>query len=296
MGALGEVFGLNIFMGDRGYSYYQDVSITSVEANRDLAVETDALVVHFNDAADMPEEELGALRDSGLPEGFSIERRVRWPWIRRILPWRYPRAVDSLECGYLAHAILQVCGVAARLKEHARMELRRKDGTLLVREARADGYGLLWADSWVAPGVYVKPVPEVHPNAHRLADVVSRCARTTDTWDIDTFPMTAVVSDPGGSFFPKGVLVINKTAGKVIHVEAVRPDSRVCDSTLDSVIGVFETTNQLPAVIRVRREDLFAVLSPLRRSLKVRVRKVDSIPLADWAATSLSEYLNKKGR
>ncbi len=293
LGALGQVHGLNAYIGDRGYSHLIEIMTQDIRDNRELAVEMDCLVLNFVEKEDVLAEDWAALKCGGLRGGLTIAAQKRWPWARRIEPWRFPRALTGEECESLAVILDQACHIAERLLADPKTQLSKKNGSLLVRIIGRDGD---WVDSWEFPGVYFRPTVEAHPSAQRLERIAEQSKRISETWDIDTFPLSSPVKEAEGIYYPRAVLVLDKASGMVLHVGAVKPDERDWNPVVDVILEAIESLGEVPSVIRIRNSDLHSVLKPLQVPLGVRVRRVDSLPLMDEAIDSLSQWLEKGSR
>lgn len=287
LGGSEQVFGLNVFMGDRGYSHLMEIMAGGMSTNPNLAVEMDALVLHYNDKKETSDEEALAFRDAASAKRLMVGGRRRWPWARRFEPWRYPRAVTEEECRFLSEVVGQVYDVARRLAAKPDMKLSCRDGRLLVR-VRHGRDGDAWIDSWESPGIWVRSTVEASPDADRLQGILGQSKRSTDIWEVDTFPLSALVQEAGAIYYPRAVLVMNKTSRMILHAGVLKPEERNWNPVMDTILESMERNGSVPSVLRVRNADLYSILKPLRATLGIRVRQVDSMPLMDSAARELS--------
>ena len=293
LGALEQVYGISVYLGDRGYSHLSEAMAGGIRPFSDLAVEMDALFLHFIEREEVPSDDWPALKVGGMGEGIRIGGRIVWPWVRRVEPWRFPRTLTGGECEQLSEALDQACCVAERLQADPKMPLHRRSGTLLVRIYEQGEDGRSWYDAWESPRMYTSPEVWAKPDIQRLDEILKRSTRTDDTWDTDTFPLPAPVREGEVLYYPRVVLVVDKASGRALHWKIVKPDERDWTPVIDVVLEAMETLGQVPSLVRVRNRDLYELLDPLRATLDVRVCRVDSMAQMDSVADGLSEWLKR---
>lgn len=295
LGAIKQVYGLNVFLGDRGFSKLLEMMDDGSYGNPYLAVEMDVLVLHYNAKKEISDDERLRFKKITGSGGILIGRKKHWPWARRLQPWLYPRSISSGECELLCDALDQACNIGKRLAGNPDMELSHDDGSILVRAKEPSGAGDGWIDSWEIPGDYIRPTVEARWDYDRVKKIREKADISKETWDIDTFPVLTPVQGSDALFYPRVVIVMNKASGFVLHCEVVEPDEQDWSSVLDCLLKTMENTSLAPSVIRVRDEDLYGILNSFGDVMGFRVHRAVSMPLMDSFIGEIIESLRNDG-
>lgn len=293
MGLLGQVYGIALCLGDRGYSHLSEVLAGGMRPFSDLAVEMDALFLHLISREEVPSEDWPSLKAGGMSAGVRIGRRTAWPWARRVEPWRYPRVLTGEECEQLSQALDQVVHIAERLQADPKMLLRRRSGAILVRvyDEAQDGGG--WHDTWESPKPYVAPEVWAESDVERIEGILERSDRTDATWDVDAFPMTSPIQDGDVQYYPRAVVLMDSRTTRVLHVGIIKPDEQDWTAVMNVVLDGISAASELPSVIRVRNRNLYELFKTLRTRLDIRIRLVDSMPQMDSVIAGMLEWMKR---
>lgn len=285
MGAAGLAFGLVVYRGERGYASYRLAMADRVDG-ADALASMDCLLLEFRDRGELTDADRKQVKAAGLnPRGRGV-----WPQFRSFLPWYAPWHLTTEEARYMGLVLGQVCRVAAGLREGSSPPLR-KGSRLLVREPLASEGGWVWRDAWVEPSL-PEQAGEVWPAEEALQPVLSGCARTGETWEVDVCPFQATVSEGGERpWCPPMLLVTSDGFPPAVHAESVRPGPGMWEELLRAwfrgVLGV----GKLPGRLRVKRDEVAAMLGPTARLLGIPLEKKRKLRMLEGLRRSLEESL-----
>jgi len=267
MGAAGLVRGLAVYRGEQGYLCYTLTMAERVEG-WDVLAYLDGLLLEFCDREELTDLDRRQIRASGLkPRGRGV-----WPQFRSYLPWRAPWYLTPEEARYMRLVLGQACVVAARLREGAAPPLR-KGSRLLVREPGRGEGGWVWADAWSEPRL-PGPPREVEPPEEGLGRVLSRCGRTEEVWEVDVFPLQAMVGEgEERPSIPPTLLVASDGFPPAVAVEVVEPGPGMWQELLGAWVRGVLAVGKLPRLLRVKRDEVAAMIGPAARMLGIPVER-----------------------
>jgi len=290
-GARGTDYGLQIFLGDRGFWKRLDVVIGRDVDYPEVFVGIDALMFSFVSEEEITEREKAALEEFLGSDGITIHGEKYWLWARRLQPWFYPRPITADECGFLCDVMQQACVVAKRVSKNCSLTLNREDGSFLVRTKGSESSRGSWKDSWEWPQAYVKPRVEAKYNQKKISKALKKAHATEESWDIDTFPVLIPIWSRRGLYFPRTVLVLNSDSSSIVYTDVVEPDERDWTGVLNIILEAMAETLSIPKTIRVRDDSLHNILSPLEDVLGFGLKRVEMMPFMDAAIKVITDVL-----
>ncbi|HHY94522.1 MAG TPA: hypothetical protein GX513_05875 [Firmicutes bacterium] len=285
MGAEQLTYGLAVYRGERGYGSYR-LTMAEGDDGADAVAHMDCLLLEFCDREELTDVDRKQVKAAGLkPRGRGV-----WPQFRSFLPWHMPWYLNSGEARYMRLVLGQACRVAAALRGESELPLRRGSG-LLVREAQASGSDWVWGDTWVEPSLPGR-VEEVCPAEEMVRPVLSGCVRTTETWEVDVFPLMAMVSEGGERpWWPPMLLVASDGFPPAVQAESVRPGPGMWEDLLRAWLRGVAKGGKLPGRLRVKRDEVAAMLGPTARLLGVPLQKKKRLRRLDELRQSLEQTL-----
>ncbi|MEW5934008.1 MAG: hypothetical protein AB1816_10525 [Bacillota bacterium] len=280
MGAAGLVRGLAVYRGEQGYLCY---TLTLA----DVLAYLDGLLLEFCDREELTDLDRGQIRASGLkPRGRGV-----WSQFRSYLPWRAPWHLTPEEARYMRLVLGQACVVAARLREGAAPPLRKRSRLLVREPGRGEG-GWVWADAWSEPRL-PGPPREVEPPEEGLRRVLSGCARTDEVWEVDVFLLQAMVGEgEERPCFPPTLLVASDGFPPAVAVEVVEPGPGMWQELLGAWVRGVLAAGKLPRLLRVKRDEVAAMLGPGARVLGIPVEKRRKLRRLEELRRSLERRLS----
>jgi len=286
MGAGGETYGLAVYRGEQGYGCYTLTMAGRVDG-ANLVAHMDGLLLTFSDREELTDLDRERVKGAGLkPRG-----RGAWPQFRSYLLWHAPWYLTSDEAHYMRLVLGQACHVAARAREETAPPLR-EGSRRLVREPRPGEGGWVWADAWVEPTLPRQPA-EVWPAPGAAQGLLSGCARTEETWEVDVFPIGATVSEGRERpWIPPLLLVASDGFPPAVQAEAARPGPGMWEELLAAWFRGALGAGKLPGRLRVKREEVAAMLGPTARLLGITLEKRKKLGMLEALRRSLERKLS----
>jgi hypothetical protein len=291
LGRLGQVLGLNVYLGARGLGGYLGMQVAEFpEADPDIAYKQDTLVVHFDDRSFMEPEDLKRVKALG----YSFKGKKAWPWIRRFEPGFYLRQINETEVVFLTRALQQTVEMAQRLKEDPGMLKKSGNKICLVRVPSIQEDWMTWEDVWQdlpvlkPPAIQVPPVDEL-----RLKRLEKEVRRSGGIWEGDYFFSPAVIQEGGRPYHPQTVLWIQQESGQILAGEFF-PHQGFEKAFQDHFMALIEKLEAIPQEIRVRKIEVLQLLQPVTDYLKISVALNEDLPGLEEARQAMAEFLRRK--
>lgn len=285
MGAAGLVRGLAVYRGEQGYECYILTMADRLDAE-DVVAYLDGLLLEFCDREELTDLDRRQVKAAGLkPRGRGV-----WPQFRSYLPWHAPWHLTSEESRYMRLVLGQACLVAAGVREGSAPPLK-KGSRLLVREPERSEGGWVWSDAWVEPRLPGRS-QEVWPAEEVVQRVVSGCGRTGETWEVDVFPLEAMVSEgQERPWLPPMLLVASDGFPSAVVAEVVRPGPGIWQELVGAWLRGVLAAGKLPQRVRVKRDEVAAMLAPTARLLGIPLEKKRKLRMLDRLRRSLERGL-----
>jgi len=290
LGNAREVFGLWVYRGAQGYAGYSLMCL-GIEPEFDDIAKLDYLSLSFENRKELDRTDLELIRQSGLkPRG-----QHAWPLLRSKTPWRVPWRLNAPEVRYMVQVLGQVSEKAIRIKEHPETPLV-KGKKLLVREPELVDGELRWRDEWVEPAL---PEPErvaVILNVREVEGIRERARVTDETWEVDVFPLQAIIRDKGVPYYPMTLLVVNRGLPPIVHFMMVEPEPGGWQPLAESFVDGVGRAGRILRQIRVARPEVAAMLSPICSALGVKMKQVERLTALERVRDDLEEWSARRTR
>ncbi len=290
MGALGELFGLGVYVGTDGLEAYHDIQAGRT-GREDLLYTQDCLLASFEDRKLLDSEDLAIIKKLGL----KFRGRNAWPVFRSHVPGYYPWHLNQGEARFLTTALERGREVALMIREDETLLKKVKKGLYLVQVSRAEGDGVVWETRHLKPAALREKVQrEVPPDVITEADLQRLRGKKVQrgmTWEADLFfaPMP-VREGKGRPFFPYVMLVVDRYSGLVLECEIV-PHPAHLSAFQKGLFELLERGASLPEQVLLSKSDLQRLLEPITGSLNITSRVVNRLEAIEDARTSLFEHM-----
>ncbi len=288
LGAAGELEGLAVYLGDRGFDRWQRVQAENFRPDEGLFGQ-DALVLAFGNRASLWPEEHKRLRALGV----ACRGERAWPSIESHRYGRLPRTLDDVEATRLAHTIDQALTVAVRAGDGERLLGPDANGRFFVRRlSRTGGTNARWFDERIEPP---KAIVRSAPALDSVA--VERLRRsipgTQGVWEVDIVPVMAPVEEPGCEpYMPASFLAIERGSELILHVD-MRPPSDLSAQAQDGLLEAVRVRGKRPHTVCVRRPWVADGLARVADALGIRVEVCVELELLASTVAHMSASLER---
>ena len=136
LGGLGEVFGLVVFLGSKGFKQYKALQSGEFGREDDPApYDQNCLQASFVDRKELSKPDLDVIKGLGL----KFRGRNSWPQFRSFRPGYFPWYLTESEAKYLALTLGQATEVVLRFRDDPNMLSVATENHYLVRVPKQSG-------------------------------------------------------------------------------------------------------------------------------------------------------------
>ncbi len=287
MGALGEVLGLGMYPGARGYNELLALrEVGDDEATlADTASHHFALMAGFDNRQDLSKEDLQIIRRLGL----TFRGRQAWPNFRFYEPGYWPSPLVAPQARFLTQALYQAAIVSQNYQNDPDALLKRPDKVLVRRPGKT---GREWVDVW-------EPLPDKvftveggeEPDAGFIK-LGRSLPQVEAIWEIDIFylPVTIGKAEVRPKM-PRVSLVVDHESGLVFDI--IVEEDHFIERVWHSLIQTMRKVGGRPQSFWVRQPNVALSLMQFAEALDITVVRFPLLPQVTEARMNLlSSLLN----
>ena len=288
LGALGEVLGLGVYPGPRGYSGLRALMESGTDgASMDDAVAHQyALMASFDDRRDLSAADLQVIRRLGM----TYRGRQSWPSFRFYEPGYWPSPLSSAQARFLTRALHEAAIVAQQYRNTADA-LTQRPGQILVR--RPNRSRSEWVSSW-------EPAPALQYPTESTATMdvgFIKLGRTLPffdaVWEIDFFYLPITIGDPQDRpKMPRACLVVDHETGLILNVEL--EEDHFIERVWHALIQTMRKAGGKPRAFWVRQTAVALPLVQFAESLGIELLEMRALPQITEARRGLLASLRER--
>lgn len=289
MGSGGEYTALSAYRGYSGLGQFLDLQSRPGPRIMERILTIPHLMVSFNDREGVDEENLEAIKTTGL----KFRGKGRWPALKKIVPGYIPEFPDEeglSDLEVLLEQALEVFRQAGEDEDYLG-EDPFEDNKFLVRTPSGKPDRLEWSDRF-EPFDPEKGTISYRMSYHR--DSCSRLSRlsvspVTLQADLVMIP-SPVAGKDGKGIFPFGLLLVDKESGIISGMEMLIPEpdlKAMYESVPQKILDILAKTGFRPEMIEIRSQLLHGLVEGALKAAWCRSILVDELPRLDEAADSL---------
>lgn len=250
-GAGGEVFGVTLYLGRRGFDFFRRAMLGAIDEDEALFGQ-DCQLLSFVDRDELLPDDQARLREKSV----AFRGRGAWPSFESHGENRIPRAPTPAEVERMSVALVQLLVVLERSRPEQDIESAGlfgpdADGWYLVRRVVPGAKPECWVDAHErAPEPIERHAPRFDAvAAKRLARSLPR---TAVALEVDLVPIPTVLDEPGREpFLPAMLMVVDAATGTIVAGELGHPSEREAWGQA-RLLGVFEKLGFLPRGVTLR--------------------------------------------
>ena len=264
LGDGGVLYGLGVYLGDRGLLNYLATMTSEDEPDGVEALERGvALSAVLGDREELSDGERKAMRELG----FRYRGRGGWPVFRSVIPGHWPWYLSGDEARFLTVALENVRDVAERIERSTLDLYAGRDPSEVLARSLRDG---VWRDGWELLRPPALPVEEHWTDTDRLRKIGRSTPMGSAVWEVTASYIPTGVQDQRDTrpYLPTLVLVIESGSGLILTVRML---GRVPSSAerQEPVLELLEGADRLPGAVVCDREETAALLAPITRALDI---------------------------
>ena len=287
LGALGQVFGLALYLGEKGLGGYLKIQSGEIPPEDiDALYIQDCLMASFDDRKLLEKSDLKIIKSLGL----NFRGSKAWPLFRRYEPGYQPWYLNKEETMFLTIALQQAKEVAFHLRENRDLLNPPMENHCLVRVAKYEGETLNWKNEWSRLPTLerrVTGIPVV--DQLRLHRLKKKASFSQVILEVDSFFAPFVIQEGEKPFFPHISLWVDHRSGLVLkHHLSKREEFKA--EFQNEILNLFEEVKSLPSEIRVRQKESFKLLEPITSTLGIKLKLVKKLLALEDAKEHMKNY------
>jgi len=292
MGYCQEIFGMDIFLGARGYDRYLEIIASEAEAqDSDKTLETPTLLLLFGSRLELHKRDLDVIRSLGL----QFRGRTAWPLFRSLRPGYAPYFLDREEAVYFTAAMEQALVVADKVRYEGLDLFEEVDEDLVFTRYYRNGR---WKEEWRKPEYL--PLETAQPeaidavNEAELLLLRNSAGKLSGGWELDIFPLPLATGTASQRpYFPLCFLAADRKQGLITDAICTEPWLTTSQKQ-DTVLQFLKKAHPLPQKIWVKSAKIKTILEPITRPLGIDLR-IGSLSMLEEAKAGLLDSLLKRG-
>jgi hypothetical protein len=323
LGALGEVFGLVVYLGSEGLDQHRRIQSGKIRAGSPEIIHGQScLTAWFSNRGDLDKTDVKIATQVGLkPRG-----RAAWPQFRSFRPGYHPWFLTEDEAKYLTLCLEQTREVSLRLRTNPEWLTAPGKGQYLVRvpvvnpdpsaneashaaqptrsESLASRPSLFAGiapshagqscDQWLKPAPPAEPMIRSVPlDEVRLQRIKNTSSGHHGIWEIDAAYMTEVVAGDERPFFPYMLLCADHDSGFILATVVAHPSTWESEFT-EIFLGSLDQHKLLPEKLSLRKEALRDLFEPLASRLGVGVEMTKQLPALTHARRQFEKFSKRR--
>lgn len=283
LGALGEVFGLIVYMGQSGLKSYLTIASETENMEDNLYIQ-DCISATYDDRKYIDKNDTALIKKLGL----KFAGKNAYPVFRRYKPNYYPWYLTGDECRFLTIVFEQAAYICMKVKDDESFLPDVFDtGYCLVRYFE-DGR---WKDKQVQFDTREKKREvSIQINELKLAAIRKNSVKSEGKWEIDFFVnSTMPIKEKERPYFPLLTLIVDNLSGHVFNVLMTQP-SDYYQKLSDTFVEFIEKTGVMPQEMIVEKDELLTILHPASAALGIKLSKVKKCKMVKEAQKGLLEF------
>jgi hypothetical protein len=290
LGALGEVFGLAVYLGAEGLNEYLKVQSGEIAPEDFDAVHQRCLLASFEDRRLLQRPDLEVIKKLGL----RFRGPKSWSLFRSYQPGYYPWYLNKKEAMFLTIALQQAREVAIRLKKTRDWFNPPSKNHCLVRMADQTGIGCNWKGEWVKLPTFEKQEIEIPPiDEVRLQRIKKMASHKPFIWEGDLFYALLTIHKGGRPYFPFLSFWVDHQSRYILKGELLE-HLEYRANFQEQFLRLLESVRFLPQEVRVKREEVFKLLEPITTKLEVKLMLVQKLSALEEAQKATEDFFLKK--
>jgi hypothetical protein len=280
LGGAGQEFGLGVFLGAPGLTYYLDLVNGKLDPEDfESASSVRSLSFTLADRESLRPRDLAVIRSLGL----KFRGRNAWPCFLSAKPGYLPWHLEADEVDFLADAIREAIVVALAVRDDG-LDLKAAvfKGFVSVRRFRDGRWHHDRVKMQPAAASEIDPAP---PDEVRLARLLGRARRVSGSWEVGIFRAPAAIrSGPGQPpYLPTCVAVADSAHGLVRGFELLGATPSP-QELQEAIVKLLEKGGTLPESLSVANDAAHRLAKAVASGLHIELQITDLPIVNDFQA------------
>lgn len=286
MGSLKEVFGLVVYLGEKGLKgYYQllkgEISVSQPYSFHQLH----CLLASFEDRGDLQQKDRKMIKELGL----TFRGKKQWPVFRQYTPGYHPWFLYQGQVRFLTHALAQAVDVSLKMEKNPQFLSQGGEGEILIKTPRETKDGLYWDECWSTPKK--EAILDDPPLDEILLYRVKGKVRPSDSfWVADVFYSPSPVQEKKEErpYYPLVFLLIDGDSGIIMNCQLFQNTCSI-EEIRTSFLNTLESTGLTPDLLLLEREEVRSIFQPLAEKLGITIQVEEELAILEEVKENLFE-------
>jgi hypothetical protein len=294
MGNLGEHYALTVYLGERALGQYLELSENGAGATPEMVLEIPQLMLSFEDREFVEKEDLAIMKENGV----AVSGKKSLPIFRSYRPGMVPWLLEESEKESMINYLEQFLEIAIRLESRKPGDQQGSDeeDVFLIRECKKAGDSIKWHDTWQE--ISVPADTEIYYAIDSgLMDKARAIPIGKNNYQMDFFLTPAQVREKNyRPYFSYMLLIVDERSELVISSDLLNPSEGI-DQMLVKIPGLIlkalSSGKTLPQAVSAGSPRLIDILSPLMKSLGIKLQYKQGLRSLETAKSAILEYFSK---
>ncbi len=278
LGALGETFALNVYLGSEGLNGYLALVSGKSPADEE-AFRQKCLMASFGNKADQQKQDLDIIKQLGL----KFKGRHAWPLFRSYEPGWFPWYLTQAHVRFLTLALERAREFALSLGAEKVIYVPPNNDVVLVHVPHIEHRGITWKTEWQKPTLW-EPEPILAPlfDQEYLAQMKRELPQSDLSWELDyhyaPFPVNEERS--GRPYFPFLFACVDQSTEFILDFHFSDVHATVSDAA-QLFFAAARKISTLPKEVHVKRRIVAEVLRPTLSTLGIAIKLRKRLPVLE---------------
>lgn len=294
MGNLGEHYSVTVYLGERAFGQYLELSAHHENAVPETVLEIPQLMLSFENSDFLEKEDRAIMKEIGI----KYSGKKSWPIFRSYRPGMVPWFLEEKEQESMIHFLEQFLEIAVRPESETKdlQSGSNVQDVFLVRECKKVGENIKWKDTFQK--ILIPSLEELNiPIDSGLLAKARNTPVGKNIYEIDFFLTPAQVREKNKRpYFPYMLLAVDQKSEFVLSHEMMDPSDGIDKMLIQipgQVLKIFSKETSLPGAVYSASHRLFDILFPLMKNLGIQFQFKPRLRSLEKAKTSIMDYFSR---
>lgn len=289
LGNLGEVFGLNVYLGQEGLNAYilqsegGQTTLSYADTIDQFISTNKCLSVYFKDRNNLSKEDLALIKKLGL----KLRGKNKWPLFRFQEPGYFPWYLNKEQLEFLT-IILQQANIYCREFKKNPNLYRQNDNKICLRVLNNNK----WENQETALFIEIKNEEKPSINELAVKKIKKGMQQLNSIWELDLFFTPSPVQDKVGArpYYPYCFFMLEQSSEVIICTELLHiKDYR--EKVIKKFLNFVQQKGAIPKEIWVTKNRTYLLFKDLTEKLGIDLKKVEEFKSLQEARQGLLESM-----
>jgi len=294
MGNLGEHYALTVYLGERALGQYLELSENGADATPEMVLEIPQLMLSFEDKEFVEKEDRAIMKANRITATGKKSLPIFRSYRPGMVPWFLEESEQECMINYLEQFLEVVTGINSDKRKIS--QVSKGNDLYLVRECKKVREKLNWKDTWQR--IVIPPTREIRCEIDSVLLAKTRNIPVgRNIYEMDFFLTPAQVKGKNNRpFFSYMMLIVDQRSELVISSDLLDPSKGIEEMLVkipELILKALSSGKSLPQAVSAGSPRLTDLLSPLMKSLGIKLQYKQGLRSLEMAKDSIFEYFSR---